>query len=65
VRGYFFFCKIILGGDMMEIENFLRNKVLDYSFYDEQHNLIAVLNKQNLKELLKVDEILLEEREHK
>lgn len=49
----------------MEIENFLRNKVLDYSFYDEQHNLIAVLNKHNLKELLKVDEILLEEREHK
>ena len=49
----------------MDMENFLKSNILDYSFYDEQHNLIAVLNKQNLKQLLQVDEILLEEREHK
>lgn len=49
----------------MDIEKFIREKLLDYSFYDEQHNLIAVLNKQNLKELLQVDVIMLEEREHK
>lgn len=45
---------------MMEIK---KEEILDYSYYDENGKLIAVLNKEKLKEILKADEIRIGEYE--
>lgn len=42
----------------MEIK---KEDLLSYSYYDEQGKLIAILNVEKLKEILKVDEIRLGE----
>lgn len=46
------------------MENITVNKcdILEYSYYDENHNYIVKLNKNKLKELFKADEIILEEK---
>lgn len=38
-----------------------KNDLFRYTYYDDNHNLVAVLNKDKIKEILGVDEILLEE----
>lgn len=40
-------------------------KVLEYSYYDESHQLVAVLNRAYLQEVFGADIIVLEEKEHK
>ena len=42
-----------------------KNDLFKYSFYDEAHDYVFVLNQEYLKELLGADIILLEEIEHK
>ncbi len=38
-----------------------RNKLFEYKYYDEQNNLIAIINKKELANLLKVSEVRLGE----
>lgn len=46
-------------------EEKLKKLLLQYSFYDDQHKLNIVLNKNYLKELFEADIILLDETQHK
>lgn len=39
----------------------LKELILQYSFYDEQHKLNVVINTDYLKDLFEADNILLEE----
>lgn len=43
----------------------LRELILQYSFYDEQHKLNVVINTDYLKDLFEADNILLEEIGHR
>lgn len=43
----------------------LKELILQYSFYDEQHKLNVVINTDYLKDLFKADNILLEEIGHR
>ena len=38
-----------------------RNKLFEYKYYDEQNNLIAIINRKELAKLLNVNEIRLGE----
>lgn len=42
-----------------------KSDLMEYIYYDESHNLICVLNKSKLKEIMQVNEVILEEKEHK
>lgn len=42
-----------------------KSELLDYSFYDDNHRLITVVNEDLLKKIFKSDVILLHEYEHK
>ena len=46
------------------MENITINKcdILEYAYYDENHNYIVKLNRNKLRELFKADEIILEEK---
>lgn len=46
-------------------EEKLKELLLQYSFYDDQHKLNIVLNENYLKQLFKADIILLDEKQHK
>ena len=39
----------------------LKKDILRYSYYNEQHKLVVILNQAKLKELFDADEIYLEE----
>lgn len=43
----------------------LKELILQYSFYDEQHKLNVVINTDYLKDLFEADNILLEEISHR
>lgn len=43
----------------------LKELILQYSFYDEQHKLNVVINTDYLKNLFEADNILLEEIGHR
>ena len=43
----------------------LKELILQYSFYDEQHKLNVVINTDYLKDLFEADNILLEEIGHR
>lgn len=49
----------------MEDERINKDDILDYSFYDDQHKLNVVINKEYLKKLFNADIILLDEKTHK
>lgn len=42
-----------------------RSDIINEAFYDDNFNLIAVINKENLKKILDVDEIILEDKQHR
>lgn len=42
-----------------------KNKIFNYTFYDDSHKKCVVLNTEFLKQLFEADVILLEEKEHK
>ena len=46
-------------------ETIKKSDLLNYSFYDESHKLVAVINEELLKKIFKADIILLKEIEHK
>lgn len=46
-------------------DSVIKQKLLEYSFYDEQHKLNVLINKNYIKELFGADIILLEETQHK
>lgn len=46
------------------MEEFLK-EIMDYSFYDDAHNLVVKLNEEKLKELYEADEIIFEEHSHR
>lgn len=48
----------------MDEETIKKSDLLDYSFYDESHNLITVVNEAFLKKLFNADIILLHEDEN-
>lgn len=39
----------------------VKSDLFNYTYYDDNHKLIAILNKDKIREILGVDEILLEE----
>ena len=49
----------------MSDESILKSDLLDYSFYDDNHKLVTVLNEDLLKRIFKSDIILLDEKEHR
>ena len=49
---------------MME-ENIKKSDLLEYSFYDDSHKLVTVVNEDLLKKIFKSDIILLNETGHK
>lgn len=46
----------------MELITVNKYDILEYGYYDENHNYIAKLNTDKLKELFEADEIILEEQ---
>ena len=46
-------------------ETIKKSDLLNYSFYDENHKLVTVVNEDLLKKIFKADIILLNETEHK
>lgn len=43
----------------------IKYKIMQYGYYDDQHNYNVVLNVDYLKKLFEADNILLEEQGHK
>ena len=60
-----------MGVDVYMSEDFLENKlihlkdILKYSYYDDTHQLVTVLNEKKLKELFETDILLLNDVEYK
>lgn len=46
-------------------ETIKKSDLLNYSFYDEDHKLVTVVNEDLLKKIFKADIIMLNENEHK
>lgn len=46
-------------------ETIKKSDLLNYSFYDESHKLVAVVNEDLLKKIFEADIIMLNENEHK
>ena len=46
-------------------KEFKLEDILNYSFYDESHNLVVVVNRNKLKELSNADEVVFQETEHR
>lgn len=49
----------------MSEEIIKKSDLLEYSFYDDNHNLVTVVNEDLLKKVFNADIILLHEYEHK
>ena len=46
---------------MEDFRKQVKNFILDYSYYDENQKLVAIIKKDMLEELLQVDEVKFEE----
>ena len=55
----------VVTDDCQKKKELNRADLLDYSFYDDTHKVVAVLNERLLKQFLGADEIILKEYEHK
>ena len=53
-------CNCCKNKDEIKLED-----ILNYSFYDEEHKLTVVLNREKLKQLFNADRIIFEEIEHR
>lgn len=49
---------------MVEEEMIKKSDLLEYTFYDENHKLIVVVNEDLLKKMFGADIIMLNENEH-
>lgn len=38
-----------------------KDSIMDYTFYDEQHNLVLCLNEDKIKEIFGVDKVIFQE----
>lgn len=47
------------------MENIEKDKLFSYTFYNEQSQLVVVLNEEYIKKIYNADVVLLNETEHK
>lgn len=48
-----------------DIDTINKNDIFNYSFYDDEHKLVTVLNEDKLKQIFNADRIIFNEIEHR